>query len=215
MVALAGVALVFVPLAPAADAAPSAGTAETAASECSATFFDGDRRLGPEQLPTSGQVGAELVGYRRTGGLTPQQFLDTYYDPAGNGGTGGWRYPPANGYVLTPDGRPVETQLALFPGQNIDRYGSEYGSFLAPEWLPYATRSIPPQSLDSTPPEGCNYHVYRVLRSFEVHAGPIAAWFAQPGGGLQYQLDGALLPGAPATLNVLWLLNNGYLQRLR
>jgi hypothetical protein len=80
--------------------------------------------------------------------------------------------------------------------------------------LPYALRSIPPQSLDGTPAAGCNYHVYRVLKPLEVHAGPIAPWFAQPGWGEQYQLDGSLVPGAPAALNVLWLVNNGYLKRL-
>ena len=45
-------------------------------------------------------------------------------------------------------------------------------------------------------------------------AGPIAPWFFQHGGGLQYQLDGALVPGAPARMNVMWLIDNGYLQRL-
>jgi len=53
-----------------------------------------------------------------------------------------------------------------------------------------------------------------VVRDFEVNAGPIAPWFFQPGGGLQYQLNAALVPGAPARLNVRWLIDNGYLRRL-
>ena len=81
--------------------------------------------------------------------------------------------------------------------------------------MPYATRSIPPQSLDGNPPAGCNYHIYDVLKPFTVDSGPIAAWFAQPGGGWQYQLDPTLVPDAPANLNVMWLIDNGYLQRLR
>ncbi|MEU3462721.1 TNT domain-containing protein [Streptomyces sp. NPDC006733] len=189
-----------------AAAAPAeAGTART---ECSATFYQGDPRLGPEVLPTRGAVGRELAGYHRTGKLSAPAFLARY-----NTGTG-WIYPPQNGYVIGPDGRPVEWQQTLRPGQDIDRFGSEYGSFLAPEGLPYANRSIPPQSLDGVPAAGCNYHDYRVLKAFAVDAGPIAPWFAQPGYGLQYQLDAALVPGAPATINVMWLVANGYLQRL-
>jgi hypothetical protein len=53
-----------------------------------------------------------------------------------------------------------------------------------------------------------------VLKPFQVDAGPIAAWFAQPGGGLQYQLDAALSPDAPAKINVLWLVDNRYLARI-
>ncbi|MFD0331805.1 TNT domain-containing protein [Streptacidiphilus monticola] len=79
---------------------------------------------------------------------------------------------------------------------------------------PYALRAIPPQSLDGQPAAGCNYHDYRVLRPFSVDAGPIAPWFDQPGLGWQYQLDSALVPGSPARLNVLWLVQNGYLERL-
>ena len=181
---------------------------------CSSEFFDGDPRLGPQELPEWGPVGAELIGYRRTGGLPVSTFLATYYNPAANNGAGGWNYPPDNGYVIGPDGQPLEFQLPLQPGLDMDRFGSEYGSFLAPAGLPYAMRSIPPQSLDGTPAATCNYHDYRVMKSFTVDAGPIAPWFAQPGGGLQYQLDGALVPGAPSRLNVLWLVTNGYRERI-
>ncbi|MFD9129573.1 TNT domain-containing protein [Kitasatospora sp. NPDC059571] len=206
------------PAVPAASAAPAATAPApartTPATECSAAFHDGDPRLGPEDLPTAGPVGRELFGYRRTGGLGEQQFLATYYGPTANSGSPGWIYPPADGYVRRPDGTPIEFTATLVPGQDIDRYGSEYGSFLAPEGLPYASRSIPPQSLDGTPAAGCNYHDYRVLKPFAVHSGPIAPWFAQPGLGLQYQLDGALVSGAPTKINVMWLVDNGYLQRL-
>lgn len=183
-------------------------------TECSAGYFHGDSRLGPDHLPLLGAVGLELLGYFRTGGEPSGVFLGTYYDPAANSGTGGWIYPPDNGYALAPDGTPIEYHQTLLPGQDIDRFGSEYGGFLAPEGLPYSARSIPPQSLVSTPAAGCNYHDYRVLRPFTVDAGPIAPWFAQPGGGIQYQLDGTLVPGAPTAVNVMWLVNNGYLARL-
>ena len=154
-------------------------------------------------------VGFELIGYHRSGDLTDAQLLAQYYDTS----TSSWIYPPDNGYLIVA-GKPIEYQTTLVPGQDIDRFGSEYGSFLAPEGLPYAARSIPPQSLESTPAASCNYHDYRVLKPFAVDAGPIAHWFGQPGLGLQYQLDATLLPGDPAQFNVMWLVNNGYLARI-
>ncbi|MFJ9519798.1 TNT domain-containing protein [Kitasatospora sp. NPDC101801] len=190
-----------------ATAAPAAVGAYSA--ECSTEDFHGDKRLGPEQLPRTGPVGRQLWGYSRTGTLTEQAFLDTYYDATASS----WRYPPADGYVTAPDGTPLEIQQTLGAGQRIDRYGSEYGSYLAPEGLPYATRAIPPQSLDSDPAAPCNYHVYQVTKPFTVDAGPIAPWFGQPGYGWQFQLDARHVPGAPARLNVLWLIDNGYLAR--
>ncbi|KJK56482.1 TNT domain-containing protein [Saccharothrix sp. ST-888] len=203
-------AALLAPAVPASAATAAAG----AANECSADFHGGDPRLGPQDLPRRGAVGRELIGYRRTGGLTEEKFLAAYYSPTANSGSPGWAYPPSDGYVVRPDGTPVEFTVRLFPGQDIDRYGSEYGSFLAPEGIPYAARSIPPQSLDGSPAAGCNYRDYRVLKPFTVHAGPIAPWFGQPGYGLQYQLDGTLVPSAPTRLNVLWLVDNGYLARL-
>jgi hypothetical protein len=197
-----------------AAATTSAGASATLSGQCSAAYYDNDARFGPADLPATGKVGFELIGYHRTGALSTTDFLAKYYNPTANGGAGGWIYPPKNGYVLTPDGTPIEWHQMLLPGQDIDRYGSEYGSFLAPEFLPYAGRAIPPQSLDSNPPTTCNYHDYRVLKPFSVDAGPIAAWFAQPGGGLQYQLDATLVASAPAQINVLWLINNGYLARI-
>jgi len=226
VLAAAGLAAAAVPASASASTSTSTSTGSASASgasvvaaaspadSCSSDFFDGDPRLGPNTLPDWGAVGFELLGYRRTGGLAASEFLATYYNPAGNGGSGGWNYPPDNGYVIAPDGQPLEFQLTLSPGTDMDRFGSEYGSFLAPAGLPYAARSIPPQSLDSNPAAICNYHDYQVVKPFTVDAGPIAAWFAQPGGGLQYQLDSTLVPGAPTQLNVLWLVNNGYLARI-
>jgi hypothetical protein len=157
---------------------------------------------------------AAAAGYRRTGGMTARHFLATFYDQAANSGRGGWIYPPDDGYVTGPGGQPEEAQLQLYAGQDIDRYGSEYGAFLGPAGLPYSARSIPPQNLDGTPSADCNYHDYRITKAFDVEAGPIATWFGQPGGGTQFQLVSSFVPGAPAALNVMWLVNNGYLDRL-
>jgi hypothetical protein len=195
-------------------APPSAQAAHVPRTECSATFFNGDRRLGPDTLPNRGEVGRELRGYERTGDLTSQQFLARFFDPAANGGQGGFVFPPDFGYVIGKDGRPEVSQRLLDRGDNIDRFGSEFGGFLAPEGSSYASRSIPPQNLDGNPAAGCNFREYRVIKAFTVDTGPVAPWFAQPGGGTQFQLDSSLVPGAPTPLNVLWLVDNGYLERL-
>jgi len=194
---------------------PAFSTPATPANQCSEANFDGDARLGPRDLPTTGPVGQELFHYDRLAGLSPQQFIATYWDPTAFGGQGGWRYPPFNGFAVGPNGQPVETPLPLRAGQQVDRYGSEFGAFLAPVGILYSQRAIPPQSLDNTTtPATCNYRAYRVLKDFRVEGGPIAPAFGQPGKGVQYMLDGTLVPGAPARLNVLWLVDNGYLQRV-
>lgn len=201
---LAGVFLVLFAFSPPAQATPASLT------ECSAELYSGDYRLGPAELPRLGDVGFQLVGYHRTGYRPEAVFLDQFYDD----NAGSWLYPPADGYLLDPLGRPVKWVSELLPGQQIDRYGSEFGAFLAPRGLPYTTRSIPPSNLVGTPAAGCNYRVYEVLRPFAVTAGPIAPWFFQSGGGLQYQLSGALVPGAPDRLSVGWLVDHGYLGRV-
>jgi hypothetical protein len=155
-----------------------------------------------------------LAGYNRLAGLSPQQFIDTYWDPTSNGGSGGWRFPPKDGYLLGPTGAPIEHVAPLEAGELIDRFGSEFGAFLAPQDTPYAERALPPMSLDVFDLNyTCNYHVYRVTKRFVAEEGPIAPAFGQPGHGIQIQLVGALVPGAPGRLNVMWLLTNGYLAR--
>jgi len=203
----AGAVLVFGGAGAAGAATPSGSTPSVPATpldQCSTAYYEGNQLLGPARLPVFGAVAAQVVGYQRTGLDSPAQFLAEYRNSAG------WIYPPDNGYVVVGD-IPLEWTETLLPGEDIDRYGGVYGSFLAPAGTPYAERSIPPFSLVSTPAAGCDYHDYQVLKPFQVDSGPIAAWFDQPGGGLQFQLDGSLVPGAPAQLTVLWLLDNGYL----
>lgn len=193
--------------------APPSGAA-TSASQCSAEDFNGDARLGPKDLAAEGSVGLELRNYDRFAGLTPQQFIATYWDPTANGGQGGYRFPPANGFLLNPSGQPVHATMTLRAGLELDRFGSEFGAFLAPAGSPYSSRALPPQSLDNaTNPGGCNYNLYKVVHDFNVDGGPIAPAFGQPGHGLQYFLVGTLVPGAPDRLNVKWLIDNGFLAR--
>ena len=220
VIALAGAATaVLASLAPltAATATAAAATAPSAApatapaaaaarTGCSAYYLDSDYRLGPATTPNRGVVALELDGYRRFDGMTPQRFIDRYWDPS----TGSWKYPPDNGFLLV-DGKPVEFRLTLEPGEPLDRFGSLYGGFLAPAGTLYSARSIPPSSLDDSPGFTCNDHAYRVLKAFKVEAGPVAPAFGQPGLGLQYQLLSSLLPGDPATAEVLRLVDHRYL----
>lgn len=196
--------------------ASAGATPLAAAAQCSNQFLNGDNRLGPEQLATQGMIGVIVHSYDRFAGLTAQAFIDTYWDPTASGGRGGWRFPPQNGYLIDATGQPVEYALPLGVGQQLDRFGSEFGDFLAPRGTPYAQRALPPMSLDNFDPVfTCNYHLYRVIKSFKVESGPIAPGFGQMGYGRQYQIVGALLPGGPTDqeANVKWLLDHGYLQR--
>lgn len=204
-----------------ASAEPTASGQSTTVGEqrgdrhgCSAALYKDDRRLGPAVLSNEGITGIELLGYRRTGRLSAAKFLAEYWDPTLYSGAGGWIYPPHDGYQLDRDGNPIMWTTTLGVGRRIDRYGSEFGSFLAPTLALYSQRAIPPSNLVGSPADQCNYYGYRVLKSLPVRAGFVAAWFEQPGGGIQYQLDATLIPGAPASINVMWLLDQGYVERV-
>jgi hypothetical protein len=193
---------------------PGPASAATGQTTCSNAFLDGDSRLGPAQLPTSGPVYPIVAGYRPLAGLDQGTFLSTYWDPTANGGAGGWRYPPDNGFFVGPNGQPEEAPQSLAAGQQVDRFGSEFGAFLASINTPYASRALPPMSLDNFDVNfNCNYHLYKVLKAFSVEAGPIAPGFGQRGLGRQYQVVATLISGSPMNVNVMWLISNGFLQR--
>ncbi|MFG2143309.1 TNT domain-containing protein [Streptomyces sp. NPDC048696] len=200
-----------------AQAAPLTKSTQKAAetpsvpAACSGTY-KGDERLGPQNLPRpwDDPVGPLVLGYHRTGHLTPTAFLATYWDPT----AGGWKYPPNDGFANRADGSLDKRAVRLDVGEDLDRFGSEYGAFLAPAGAGYARRALPPQSLitrEAAYP--CAYHAYEVTKSFTVWQGRIAPWFEQRGGGQQVKLDPAFVdPGAGQKLNVKWLLDHGYLK---
>ncbi|WP_344071230.1 TNT domain-containing protein [Streptomyces crystallinus] len=205
--------------APAQAAAPAEGAAatapatagRTAPTACSGTY-EGDERLGPQYLPRpwQGPVGPLVLGYHRTGHLSPTAFLATYWDST----AGSWKYPPHDGFANRPDGSLDKRAVRLRVGEDLDRFGSEYGAFLAPAGAAYGRRALPPQSLvtrEAAYP--CAYHAYEVTKSFTVWEGRIAPWFEQRGGAEQVKLDAAFVdPGEGQKLNVKWLLDHGYLK---
>ncbi|MFI8307228.1 TNT domain-containing protein [Streptomyces sp. NPDC085927] len=176
--------------------------------------YQGDARLGPETLPRPWEapVGPLLKDYQRTGDLSPSAFLAKYWKDEDPEGPAGWKYPPNDGFAEV-NGEVDKHVEVLDPGEDLDRFGSEYGSYLAPAGDPYAKRALPPQNLNTREPaHPCDYHRYTVTRPFAVWQGGIAPWFEQPGGGQQIKLDPALLtPGDGERLNVKWLLDHGYL----
>jgi hypothetical protein len=192
-----------------AGATSRASQAVPAVDTC-ATPLDGDARLGPAVLPTTGPVGRMVQGYDRFGSLTKDAFLARYWDPIANAGRGSWIYPPDEGFLAK-----VMVVATLPVGTRIDRFGSEFGAFLAPAASRYAQRAIPPQNLNTFDARyPCNYHVYEVTKPLPVRLGLVAPWFSQLGLGAQEKLDSSLVPGAPTPLGVLWLVDNGYLKRL-
>jgi hypothetical protein len=69
----------------------------------------------------------------------------------------------------------------LRPGVEIDRYGNEGGRFFAPLGTPWRDRALPYD------PAGTAYRIYVIRQPLTVEACRTAAWFGEPGGGLQFE----------------------------
>jgi filamentous hemagglutinin len=65
----------------------------------------------------------------------------------------------------------------------IDRYGRPSGRFVAPEGVPFTSRSLPPEAANGP------YYRYEVVRPIEVCGGISTPWFGQRGFGVQYELN--------------------------
>ncbi|KAL2817479.1 hypothetical protein BDW59DRAFT_175436 [Aspergillus cavernicola] len=167
------------------------------------TYVCGDSRLGPVRYPLRFPLRNELRTYTRFGSLCPAEFLEKWATSTEPDGT--YIYPPDNGFVVDDEDVQIIGNVSLPVGQKLDRFGSEYGRFLAALGAPYIERSLPPSNLityDGNYP--FNYHVYQVTREFVVGLGPIAPWFEQPGMGTQFL----------APMDVLGLIAGGFLRRL-
>lgn len=186
---------------------------------CGAPYVTGDPDLGPVRLPRSGYLGALVRGYVPMGGLKPQHFLSRYWNYSVND----YRYPPNSGFALSgnyPNGRLLSKTTFLQIGMKLDRFGGYGGAFFAPMGDAFVKRALPPRNLNTNPQDPahpCNYHVFRVLKSFRVDVGPVSPAFQQPGGGTQYHVLSKYIPEAPQSneeVPVSWLLQNKYLQEL-
>lgn len=84
-----------------------------------------DKRLGPKRLPRMIPLSNLVSSYDRFGGLTPGEFLEKWTDATGN-----YKYPPLNGFQLDTNGNAINGTMLLQTGTLVDRFGSEYGSYL-------------------------------------------------------------------------------------
>ncbi|GII78681.1 hypothetical protein Sru01_36630 [Sphaerisporangium rufum] len=202
-----------------APARPAAAAGDGTRPVCTAPFINLDPRLGPKYLPKKGLLGRILKPYVPLGGLSPQRFLNRYWDFA----TNFYRFPPDAGFAHAggyPNGKVLAAGMTLRAGEKLDRFGGEGGSFMAPLGMPFPQRALPPTNLDTNPQSPqypCNYHQYEVIRDFAVDGGPAAPAFQQPGGGTQYHLVSRFIPEAPPVpeeVPVSWLIANGFLRRL-
>lgn len=81
------------------------------------------------------------------------------------------------------DGAAGEVTTTVLPeGTRIDRYGSDFGTYMSPEGTPYEMRSVAPGTGQKP------YSVFEVQSPLEVQSSEVAPWFGQPGGGIQYKL---------------------------
>ncbi|KAG7288144.1 hypothetical protein NEMBOFW57_007668 [Staphylotrichum longicolle] len=126
------------------------------------TYICGDSRLGPTRLPSASDdlpvapvLATALFGYDRFAGSCPGDFLKEWFDEAS-----GWcGYPPQSGFTLTAavveggeqgqegGGKAIQGNVTLREETVVDRFGSEYGSFVSPAGAGYAARALPPSNL--------------------------------------------------------------------
>jgi uncharacterized protein YukE len=136
----------------------------------------------PAELVTEGGAPLSVMrGWDPTAGM-PWPDFDAQY------GTAGARHWPPNdgfpsGYVPEPAHLPT--------GSIIDRFGSDYGRYLAPDGTPFADRALTPESV------GGDYNRYMVTGKalppgWQIVEGPIEPWFGQTPslGSLQYMITG-------------------------
>jgi filamentous hemagglutinin len=95
--------------------------------------------------------------------------------------------------------RPISKSIPV--GTRLDRYGPENGNFLSPAGTPYEQRSLPPDT------DRKDHTVYEVIKALPVVSGQTAAWFGQPGGGVQHYTKGLS--------NVAYLKFQEYLKEIK
>jgi hypothetical protein len=86
-------------------------------------------------------------------------------------------YPPASGFVSV-------AIVKLKTNTKLDRYGSLWGTFVAPQGASFGSRALPASSKNSI------YYQFKVIKDIpNVRAGKAIPWFGEPGMGTQYQFQ--------------------------
>jgi hypothetical protein len=138
-----------------------------------------DAGLPAETVTEGGAPLAVVHGWDPTGGMTWDDFASQF-------GTAQSRNYPLN------DGFPlgfVPHQAHLPGGAIIDRFGSEYGRYLAPDGTPFADRALAPESV------GGDYNRYMVTGKplppgWQIVEGPVQPYYGQTPspGSVQYMI---------------------------
>ena len=81
-----------------------------------------DSRLGPNTLPKTAPESNIFLDYDRFGGLTPEKFLEAWTNK-----TGGYKYPPNNGFKADQNNKSTAAYYTLPRGVYMDHFGSEQG----------------------------------------------------------------------------------------
>ena len=135
----------------------------------------------------------------------PKYYNQTTGEPIWPGQNGD---PNIDGFL---NGKYEDTKLR--PGEQIDRYGGNNGTFFGDEGTSIPERAMAPNS------DFSKYNKYVVAREMPVRKGKIAPWFDQPGGGIQYQIDPGFVETIRARLKlgetfIDGLVRMGYLKRI-
>ncbi|OBF70091.1 hypothetical protein A5750_24740 [Mycobacterium sp. 852002-51613_SCH5001154] len=105
----------------------------------------------------------------------------------------------------------VIPDAALEPGAVLGRFGSPFGSYLAPEGTPFAELSLPPESALKPYYEYIIKDPTALPPGYHIEQSRAAPWFHQPGGGIQYRVIGPDGKDAP----VQALEDSGFLGDMR
>lgn len=135
----------------------------------------------------------------------PKYYNQTTGEPIWPGQNGD---PNIDGFL---NGKYEDTKLR--PGEQIDRYGGNNGTFFGDEGTTIPERAMAPNS------DFSKYNKYVVAREMPVRKGKIAPWFDQPGGGIQYQIDPGFVSSIKSKLRpkedfIDGLVRMGYLDRI-
>lgn len=179
------------------------GEASDAATTLPTMLFGGEGamvRAGlPAEVVTEGGAPLAVVrGWNPTGGMAWDDFASQFGTPTSRS------YPLNDGFPLG-----YEPQPARLPeGAIIDRFGSEYGRYLAPDGTPFADRALAPESV------GGDYNRYMVTGKplppgWQVVEGPVQPYYGQTPspGSLQYMILGP----DDVEVNVKELVDRGFL----
>ena len=148
--------------------------------------------LPAETVTPGGAPLAVMHGWDPLGGMSFDDFASHFGTPETRVWPGNDGFPP--GYDPQPAHLPA--------GTIIDRFGSEYGRYLAPDGTPFASRALPPESV------GGDYNRYMVTGKalppgWQIVEGPVEPFYNQTPapGTLQYMIVGP--EGVKVTLKEL------------